>query len=116
MPRSSSLKRNLENINQNFQKYLVLAMVSFTKIFVVTLRPKLTVLFTFPMCGNVKFLPILNWQFVIMQSSLLIYQTKKDDCHKDLCYSDSKRFVTPILACARESSIIFFQMDFFFKR
>ena len=36
--RNSSIKRNLENINALFSKYSLLAMVSFTKIFVVTLR------------------------------------------------------------------------------
>lgn len=115
--RSSSIKQNLESISQVFQKYLLLAMVSFTKIFVVTLRPKLTVLFTYPLHGTVRYLPIINWQFVIMQSSLVAKDGQnKPNSKSDLLLNNSKRFVTPILACARESSIIFFQIDYFFKR
>lgn len=110
--RSSTVKRNLENINQLFQKYSLLAMASFTKIFVLTLRPKLTVLFTYPLHGSVKYLPIINWQFVIMQSSLSASQSKSEPDP----LGHSKRFVTPILACARESTILFFQIDYFFKK
>ena len=112
--RSSSVKRNLDNISQIFQKYSLLAMVSFTKIFVVTLRPKLTVLFTYPLHGSIKYLPIINWQFVIMQSNLTTSQNKATA--DDSFVAQSKRFVTPILACARESAILFFQIDYYSKR
>jgi hypothetical protein len=37
-PRNVTIKRNLDSINFLFNKYSLLAMVSFTKIFVVTLR------------------------------------------------------------------------------
>ena len=51
---TSQIKKNLSNINNLFNKYSLLAMASFTKIIVVTLRPKLTVLFTYPLNGNYK--------------------------------------------------------------
>lgn len=51
---SSTVKKNLKSIQQLFNKYTLLAMASFTKVFVVTLKPKLTVLFTFPLTGNIK--------------------------------------------------------------
>lgn len=115
--RSASVKRNLENINQIFQKYSLLAMASFTKIFVVTLRPKLTVLFTYPLHGNIRYLPIINWQFVIMQSSLSSSSsTTTSKAEAESLVAQSKRFVTPILACARESAILFFQIDYYSKR
>lgn len=99
---SQQIKKNLNNINTLFNKYSLLAMASFTKIFVVTLRPKLTVLFTHPLTGNAKYLPILNWQFVIFQQNLN---------SNDL--SSQKRFITPILAAARESIIYFFQVNYY---
>jgi hypothetical protein len=114
--RSSTVKKNLDNINQLFQKYSLLAMASFTKIFVVTLRPKLTVLFTYPLQGSVKYLPIINWQFVIMQSSLGQQRSTSAPVNEGSLANQSKRFVTPILACARESTIHFFQIDYFFTR
>ena len=95
---SSTAKRNLENVSVLFNRYSLLAMASFTKIFVVSLKPKLTVLFTFPLTGNPKYLPIISWQFVIIQKG------------------DNKRYVTPILACARESTIHFFQVDYIINR
>lgn len=98
--RTTLVKKNLDNLNSFFSKYSLLAMASFTKIFVVSLRPKLNVLFTFPLSGASKYLPILNWQFVIMQPSA-------DSFVKP------KRYVTPILSCARESSIYFFQVDYY---
>lgn len=115
--RTSNVKKNLENIDQVFKTYLLLAMVSFTKIFVVSLRPKLTVLFTYPLHGSVKYLPIINWQFVIMQSNFSISRNKnKPNENDDSFVNKSKRFVTPILACARESAILFFQIDYSLKK
>ena len=116
--RTSNVKNNLENIDQVFKTYLLLAMVSFTKIFVVSLRPKLTVLFTYPLHGSVKYLPIINWQFVIMQSNISISRNNKNKPieNDDSFVNKSKRFVTPILACARESAILFFQIDYSIKK
>jgi hypothetical protein len=96
--RSSITKKNLDNADILFGKYSMLAMVSFTKIFVVTLRPKLTVLFTYSLIGNARYLPICSWQFVIMQPKNSTNNTK--------------RYMTPVLACARESTIHFFQIDY----
>jgi vacuolar protein sorting-associated protein 8 len=100
---SSLIKKNLNNINNLFNKYSLLAMASFTKIFVITLRPKLTVLFTFPLNGNAKYLPILNWQFVIFQQNQ----------STETILNVPKRFITPILAAARESTIHFFQVNYY---
>lgn len=103
--RSVAIKRSLESITNMFNRYALLAMVSFTKLFVVTLRPKLTVLFTYSIGGSAKYLPIVNWQFVIMQPTSLDQTDERK--------TGVKRYVTPILACARESTIHFFQVDFF---
>ncbi len=101
--RNSSVKKNLAGVQNLFGKFTLLAMASFTKIFIVTLKPKLTVLFTYPLSGDFKYLPILNWQLVVVQRSELV--TKKDQK-----IMQPKRFVSPILACARESVIHFFQV------
>ena len=100
---NASVRKNLDNVNELFSRYSILAMASFTKVFVVTLRPKLTVLFTYPLTGNAKYLPILNWQFVIIQKQI---QAANGN-------NQAKRFVCPILACARESTIHFFQIEYY---
>ena len=66
---TTSIRKSLENVNNLFKKFSLLAMVSFKKLFIICLRPKLNVLFTFPITGNPKYLPILGWQFVIVQQS-----------------------------------------------
>ncbi len=63
----------------------------------------MTVLFTYSLAGSARYLPIVNWQFVIMQP----------DLDKESTTTQLKKYVTPILACARESTIHFFQVDYF---
>lgn len=92
----NSVKKNLDHLQELLSKYSFLAMASFTKIFIVTLKPKLTVLFTFALNSPLKHLPILDWQLVILQSDM------------------SKRYISPMLTCARDSSIHFFQLNYFF--
>lgn len=103
---SATVKKNLNGIQNLFNKYTLLAMASFTKVFIVTLKPKLTVLFTYPLTGNMKYLPIINWQLVIIQRSSLVNKNNQK-------IMQPKRFVSPILACARESTILFFQVDYY---
>lgn len=108
--RSSTIKKHLDHINGLFNKYSLLAMASFTKIFVVTLRPKLTVLFTFPLVGKIKYLPIINWQFVIVQQYL-----NRASNTNGADQARPRQFVTPMLSCARESTVYFFQLDYYYK-
>jgi hypothetical protein len=110
LARQAAIRRSLAEINELFNRHSLLAMASFTKLFVVALRPKLTVLFTYPLNGSTKYLPIINWQFVIIQ--------KQDQQQQQQQYADiagisiGRRHVCPILACARESTIHFFQVEY----
>ena len=92
----SSVKKNLDHLQTLLAKHSFLAMASFTKVFIVALKPKLTVLFTFGLNSSLKYLPILNWQLAILQSE------------------ESKRYISPMLSCARDSVIYFFQLNYFF--
>lgn len=92
----NSVKKNLDHLQTLLAKYSFLAMASFTKVFIVALRPKLTVLFTFALNSSSKYLPILNWQLVILQSN------------------ESKRYISPMLSCARDSVIYFVQLNYYF--
>lgn len=56
------------------------------------------VLFTHPLTGNLKSLPILSWQFVIIQTS------------------KSNKVVDPVLAFGRQSSVFFYQLSETFSR
>ncbi|KAL3853951.1 hypothetical protein ACJMK2_013245 [Sinanodonta woodiana] len=74
------------------QDVSVLAMASLSKVLLVTLRPHLKVIFTHPLKGDSSTLPLLAWQFVIIQ------------------VSEQDRVIDPVLAFARESTIYFHQV------
>ncbi|GAB1606858.1 vacuolar protein sorting-associated protein 8 homolog isoform X3 [Argonauta hians] len=71
---------------------MILAMASLSKVLVVTLRPQLKIMFTHPLKGDSSTLPLLAWQFVIIQ------------------ISESDRVIDPVLAFARDSTIYFYQV------
>lgn len=62
------------------------------QVLLVTLTPQLKVVFTHPLKGNPSTLPLLAWQFVVIQ------------------VSESDRVIDPVLAFARESTIYFHQV------
>ncbi|XP_064646589.1 vacuolar protein sorting-associated protein 8 homolog isoform X2 [Lineus longissimus] len=70
---------------------LVLAMGTLSKVLVVTIRPKLKVIFSHALKGDPATLPLLAWQFVIIQVSA-----------KD-------RVIDPVLAFARDQTIYYYQ-------
>ncbi|BFY99915.1 hypothetical protein BsWGS_02955 [Bradybaena similaris] len=74
------------------QDVMVLAMASFSKVLLVTLRPHLKVMFTHPLKGDPSTLPLLAWQFVIIQ------------------VSEKDRVIDPVLSFARDKTIYFFQV------
>ncbi|GFR94592.1 vacuolar protein sorting-associated protein 8-like protein, partial [Elysia marginata] len=74
------------------QDVLVLAMASFSKVLLVTVRPHLKVMFTHPLKGDPSTLPLLAWQFVIIQ------------------VSEKDRVIDPVLAFARDKTIYFYQV------
>ncbi|GFO47915.1 vacuolar protein sorting-associated protein 8-like protein [Plakobranchus ocellatus] len=74
------------------QDVMVLAMASFSKVLIVTVRPHLKVMFTHPLKGDPSTLPLLAWQFVIIQ------------------VSEKDRVIDPVLAFARDKTIFFYQV------
>ncbi|XP_013387109.1 vacuolar protein sorting-associated protein 8 homolog isoform X2 [Lingula anatina] len=71
---------------------MILAMATFSKVLIVTLRPQLKVMFSHPLKGDSSTLPLLAWQFVVIQ------------------VSDKDRVIDPVLAFGRDSTIHFFQV------
>ena len=56
--------------NQNLPpSRIIVALATISKVIVLTIRPVMKVLFTFPLTGGPKTLPILSWQFVIIQTT-----------------------------------------------
>ncbi|KAL4217419.1 Vacuolar protein sorting-associated protein 8 [Mactra antiquata] len=80
------------NQDHPMQDVSILAMASLSKVLLVTLTPQLKVVFTHPLKGSPSTLPLLAWQFVIIQ------------------LSESDRVIDPVLAFARESTIFFHQV------
>ncbi|XP_013089193.2 vacuolar protein sorting-associated protein 8 homolog [Biomphalaria glabrata] len=74
------------------QDVILLAMASFSKVLLVILRPHLKVMFTHPLKGDPSTLPLLAWQFVIIQ------------------VSEKDRVIDPVLSFARDKTIYFFQV------
>lgn len=71
---------------------VLVAMATLSKIIVVSIRPRMKVLFTFPLKAHPATLPLVSWQFVIIQ------------------VGDQSRVVDPVLAFARESTVHFYQV------
>ena len=70
----------------------IVALATISKVIVLTIRPAMKVLFTHPLVGSKDTLPLLAWQFVIIQ------------------VSKSNRVVDPVLAFGRGSVLHFFQV------
>ena len=79
--------------NQLMSERIVVALATVSKVIVLTIRPSMKVLFTHPLTGGLKTLPILSWQFVIIQTS------------------KANKVVDPVLAFGRQSTIYFYQLS-----
>lgn len=86
-------EKNFDSISDLFKRYQFLAMASFTKVFIIVLKPDLNVLFTHPLPGTSVYLPLLSWQFVLIQNT--------------------RKSLNPILAFGRESTIEFVQINYY---
>ncbi|XP_075533254.1 vacuolar protein sorting 8 isoform X3 [Dermacentor variabilis] len=75
------------------QEVSLLALATVTKVIVVTVRPVLRVRFTHSLKADPNTLPLLSWQFVVIQVSA------------------SARIIDPVLAFGRHSTIFFFQVN-----
>ena len=71
---------------------VVVAMATISKVIVLSLRPSMKVIFNHSLVGRSDTLPILSWQFVIIQTA------------------SSDRVVDPVIAFGRQSTIMFYQV------
>jgi len=74
-------------------RYSILALATITRIIVITVKPRLKVLMTAPLLGDQHTLPLLCWQFVLIQNQ---FSHKTND---------------PVLTFARGSTISFYQVS-----
>lgn len=72
--------------------YSILAMATISKVITVTVRPKLKVLMTSPLKGDPASLPVICWQFVVIQSQAY------------------NKVVDPVLTFARDDTVHFYQV------
>ncbi|XP_063412679.1 vacuolar protein sorting-associated protein 8 homolog [Mytilus trossulus] len=86
------LHMNVTIKDHPMQDVQLVAMASLSKILLVIIRPQLKVIFTHPLKGSPGTLPLLAWQFVVIQ------------------VSEKDRVIDPVLAFARESTIYFYQV------
>ncbi|KAJ8320304.1 hypothetical protein KUTeg_001891 [Tegillarca granosa] len=86
------LHMNLTIKDHPMQDTMLVAMATLSKVLLVTLRPQLKVVFTCPLKGASDTLPLLAWQFVIIQ------------------VSEQDRVIDPVLAFGRESTVYFYQV------
>ncbi|GFT81859.1 vacuolar protein sorting-associated protein 8 homolog [Nephila pilipes] len=76
------------------QEVCLVALGTVTKVIAVTVRPSLRVWFTHALRADPDTLPVLSWQFVVIQ------------------VSSTTRIIDPVLAFGRQSTIYFFQVNF----
>jgi hypothetical protein len=72
--------------------YSLVALATFSKVLLVSITPRLEVLFTHPLKGDSDSLPLLDWFFVIIQT-------------------DEGKVVDPVLAFARSNVVLFDQLS-----
>ena len=72
--------------------YSILALATISKVITVTVRPKLKVLMTSPLKGDPTTLPIICWQFVVIQNP------------------SNYKAVDPVLTFARDQTVHFYQV------
>uniref|UniRef100_A0A0K2T121 Vacuolar protein sorting 8 homolog (S. cerevisiae) [Strongylocentrotus purpuratus] n=1 Tax=Lepeophtheirus salmonis TaxID=72036 RepID=A0A0K2T121_LEPSM len=85
--------RLIDYPENRFIEESIIALASISKVIILSIRPKMRVLFNHPLHGAPTTLPLLSWHFVVIQTS----------------YSD--KVVDPVLAFGRESTVLFFQMS-----
>ena len=59
--------------NQLMTERIIVALATISKVIVLTIRPTMKVLFTKELAGGSKTLPILSWQFVIIQIARYVF-------------------------------------------
>ena len=72
--------------------FTILALATISKVITVTVRPKLKVLMTSPLKGDSATLPLISWQFVVIQNP------------------SYNKVVDPVLTFARDQTIHFYQV------
>ncbi|XP_067145381.1 vacuolar protein sorting-associated protein 8 homolog isoform X3 [Centruroides vittatus] len=88
------LRLSPEFRNHPSQEVCLVALGTVTKLIVVTVRPSLQVWFTHPLRANPDTLPIISWQFVVVQ------------------IWPATRIFDPVLAFGRQNNIYFYQVHF----
>ncbi|XP_014245908.1 vacuolar protein sorting-associated protein 8 homolog [Cimex lectularius] len=73
--------------------FVIVAMATLSKILLVSLRPQTRLLYTQNIKGASTSLPLLSWQFVVIQ------------------VADTSRVMDPVLAVARNDTIYFYQVS-----
>lgn len=84
------VQRNLQE--HPMKDVIVVAMASLSKVLIVVIKPQLKVHYVHPLRGDPATLPLLSWQFVVIQ------------------VSDNNRVIDPVLAFARDQTIYFVQV------
>lgn len=80
--------------NHPSQEVCLVALGTVTKLIVVTVRPSLQVWFTHSLRASPDTLPIISWQFVVVQ------------------IAPTTRIIDPVLAFGRQNNIFFYQVHF----
>ncbi|KAK9504557.1 hypothetical protein O3M35_010867 [Rhynocoris fuscipes] len=73
--------------------YVIVAMATLSKVLLVSLRPHTRLLFTQLLRSSSVSLPLLSWQFVVIQ------------------VADTSRVMDPVLAVARNDTVYFYQIS-----
>ena len=81
------------HILNSYNPYLI-AMATLTKVFIISLRPKIAVIFSYLLKGNVSTLPVISWQFIKLQVN-----------------QNNQVLLEPVIVFGRDSKIVFALVD-----
>ena len=81
------------HILNSYNPYLI-AMATLTKVFIISLKPKIAVVFSYMLKGNVSTLPVISWQFIKLQVN-----------------HNNPVLLEPVIVFGRDSKIVFALVD-----
>ena len=104
---SSQTQQQQQLRNHPLKRFCIVAMAKLNKVYIATLKPKLSVVYSHPLTGDPNYLPLLSWQLVpIVQSGSGGSGKKGGDGGGG---GGSRTVMEPVLAFAKENTVYLVQ-------
>ena len=105
---SSQTQQQQQLRNHPLKRFCIVAMAKLNKVYIATLKPKLSVVYSHPLTGDPNYLPLLSWQLVPIVQSGGGGSGKKGGDGGD-GGGGSPTVMEPVLAFAKENTVYLVQ-------